>query len=496
MPPMACVDVPALPLQLLLLDQPSWDSGPAAVVAEDKPQARLLWVNEAARRMGILPGHRYAAALALSGNLRAGVVSEERITAGIEALAELLRRYSPVVEPAWNMPGTFWVDVRGLEGLFDGPVDWGRQAHAALTDGGFEGRIILGWSRFGTHAVARGHGRASVVVLQMPEDEHKAARIVPLSRLGTDPRLRDDLHKLGVTTVGTFADLPAGGLKERFGEEAYRLHSLVREGSGLGLEAYLPEDPLTASCDLEYPVRDTERLVELWTTLTDPLLTRLCATDRLVSEVVIGCVLDAGGRVDMTLRPAEPTTTLAALEELVQLRFDAEHWKSGVVEMEVEIRVVRARAAQATLFADRPRRDLKAQARALARLRAEFGNRAVVRAEIRTGHLPEGRVSWTPTDHFPVAKARERHPVLVREIYTRPVRVAGKPRHHHDDGWLVLGADTGCVVRLFGPFVLSGGWWRREIHREYHWVETRSGRVLWAFHDRGKRAWFLQGELL
>ena len=63
---LACVDIPAVPLQLLLKEHPDWRSLPAVVVAEEKPQAFILWVNEKARRLGIRPGHRYAAGLGLS----------------------------------------------------------------------------------------------------------------------------------------------------------------------------------------------------------------------------------------------------------------------------------------------------------------------------------------------------------------------------------------------------------------------------------------------
>ena len=63
---LACVDIPALPLQLLGRRHPEWADIPVAVVAEESPQARLLWVNERARRLRILPGMRYTTALSLS----------------------------------------------------------------------------------------------------------------------------------------------------------------------------------------------------------------------------------------------------------------------------------------------------------------------------------------------------------------------------------------------------------------------------------------------
>src|SRR3989304_5548879 len=50
---LACVDLPAFPLQLLLKRRPEWAAQPVAVVAEDKPQGLVLWVNEKARQFGV-----------------------------------------------------------------------------------------------------------------------------------------------------------------------------------------------------------------------------------------------------------------------------------------------------------------------------------------------------------------------------------------------------------------------------------------------------------
>ena len=76
---LACVDLPAFPLQLLLRRHPEWRDYPTAVVADDKPQGLILWVNEKARRQGVLPGLRYAAAFSLATELRAGEVPPAEI---------------------------------------------------------------------------------------------------------------------------------------------------------------------------------------------------------------------------------------------------------------------------------------------------------------------------------------------------------------------------------------------------------------------------------
>ena len=116
----ACVDVPELPLQLLLRREPAWGSGPVAVVADDRPEGVVRHVNTAARRCRVLPGMRYAEALSLcasvagrtgggvegttddragSGGLQAAVVDDREVADAVVEITETLRRFSPAVEP-------------------------------------------------------------------------------------------------------------------------------------------------------------------------------------------------------------------------------------------------------------------------------------------------------------------------------------------------------------------------------------------------------------
>jgi protein ImuB len=46
---------------------------------------------------------------------------------------------------------------------------------------------------------------------------------------------------------------------------------------------------------------------------------------------------------------------------------------------------------------------------------------------------------------------------------------------------------------MTGPYIVSGAWWRRPIHREYHFAQMRDGEMVWIYYDRNRRQWFLQG---
>jgi len=39
------------------------------------------------------------------------------------------------------------------------------------------------------------------------------------------------------------------------------------------------------------------------------------------------------------------------------------------------------------------------------------------------------------------------------------------------------------------PYLVSGGWWRAEVHREYAFAQTLRGDILWVFYDRRRRRW-------
>jgi protein ImuB len=65
-------------------------------------------------------------------------------------------------------------------------------------------------------------------------------------------------------------------------------------------------------------------------------------------------------------------------------------------------------------------------------------------------------------------------------MFTRPQLLPPQARQVRDDGWLLSGLEHGAVVRILGPYVVSGGWWQGcsanpGLHREYHFAELRRG---------------------
>ncbi len=509
----ACVDVPSLPLQLLWRREPAWRTQPTVVVDEDRPQGLVRWASEQARVLRVLPGQRYATALALSAELRAGVVPAEEIAAAVDALAARLHRLSPEVTRSEGEPGTLWLGGAGLAGLYPSASAWGQAMAQALRELGLTGVIVVGFSRFATCAIARGLGHglgqggatsraeaeASIVrVFARDADERASARAVPLDRVDVAPGLRDALARLGVTTLGELVGLPGGGILERFGTAAHRLYQLA---AGEGWDPLAPEPPPEAVDErviLDELEVDAERLGFALKAALDRLLDRLAERRRALTALYLELTLrHAVGRhsrrVDC-IKPAAPTLDGRALLGLCRLRLEHQPPEIGVCELRVWADDIGATREQLALFAERPRRDRAAADAALARLRAELGDDAIVRAVLRPGHLPEARFGWERLVHVAAPRPRRDLPrLLVRRVLTRPLLLPPQPPSVRDDGWVLSGLTHGAVTRIVGPYVVSGGWWATELHREYHFAETRRGDCLWLFYDRARRRWFQHG---
>jgi len=521
---LACVEIPALPLQILLDRHPRWAeraAAPIVVVEHDRPQSPILWVNKEARECGIRSGMRYAAALSLAPELLADTVQPEIIQVCVDCLVERFQRFTPRVEASENELGTFWLDASGLVGLFSSLSDWAHRLSVDLLEANFHAVVVIGFSRFGTYAVAKdlsvAHADHQVVVFSDPARETFAAQRVRLDRLDIEPFARDLLHKLGISTVAALVALPTSGLAERFGVRVYDLHQQATGQRRVLLAPRPLSEPVQARLDLDFPETDTTSLLLLVERLLAPLLSTLASRDQRLETLVLRRTLDrSGGKREDVIRLAAPTLNMDETLELVRLRFDSDPLPSGVVALTLRVRSTRAVSEQDSLFSVKPRRDPRAAERALARIRSELGNDAVQKARILDGHLPEAQFAWERLEKLAPATAvgnlSENMPRreilggvrigskigsrrLIRRIRSSPLPLPPLVGREMP-GFLLRGISPGPFLHANGPYVIRGGWWTgKEVHREYRFIETQSGHLLWIFYDNRRRRWFFHGQV-
>lgn len=442
---------------------------------EDRPRARLVWVSEEARRAGIFPGLAYATALALLPTLRVGVLAPREVETEAEEVTKRLYRFSPRVECA-PTPGAFWLDASGLEWLHASLETWAEDLRDALVQAGWQATVVVGFSRFGTYGVARAH--RGVLVFPSAAEERAAVGKVRLRDLGLDPEEVDALEKLGVRTVRDLLALPEAALRERFGHQVAEVRRLATGDVFDPLQPRAEEEELQRRVVLETPESDLLRLLFAVKGVLDRLLQALARRGQAAGSLELFFRQQNGRWLATEVKPATATLDSSQLIDLVRLRLGSLPWEAGVVEVGVRVWGVRAGPEQLQALPI-ARRDLEEAARALARLRAEFGEDSVVRAVLREGHLPEARYGWVPAGGVRLPRPRAFRPVLVRRVYRRPIPLDTLPAHR----------------AAFGPEEVTGGWWVRRVHRSYYFLETEAGELLWVYYDHRRGRWFLQGRV-
>lgn len=496
----ACVDVPALALQWLLRARPAWRDGPVAVLAREDLQGEVLHCNTAARRAGVTIGMRHGAALAVAPTLQAAVVSAAELQAVREELLALLLRWAPRVEPGED--GAFWIDPSGLERLFGDPGRWSEGVLAELRAAGFTAGLVIGFHRHRAHALARVVRGARVIA--SPEAEAQLLGQVPLARVDLPPGLLDSLGQLGIHHLAGLLSLPPAELRARFGLAAALVQARYLEVAP-PLRPMLPREPVVECIELEAPDDHCERLLFVMRPRLDRVLQRLAAEGEALTGLTVELELDHAPGVKTRIEPAAPVgpADARALAELLHLRLTAIVLEAPVLRMTLTASGVRARAEQGALLGGAGR-DLQAAGRALARVRAAFGDQAVTRAQLRPAHLPEAGYRWEPITELTCPDVQDvpanHHEALAAPPLCR--RVLPKPRplaawSGRDDGtWLAsTGLVRGAVVRMDGPHRVSGGWWVRTVERDYFYAETSAGDIAWVYHDRARGRWFLHGLL-
>ena len=490
---LGCVDVRALPLQLLLRAHPGWRALPVVVVDRDKPTGLIQWANEHAYARRIFPGMRYAAALSLSREVRGGVVQDAEIGDAVKLLAQRLWCFSPRIEPSPRERGVFWLDATGLRHIFPSFDTWAARICGDLREIGLHAIAAVGFSRFGSYAAARSsaHNR----VFQSAEEERAYLRQVPIERILADATLRDTLFKLGIETLGAFIDLPAAGIRKRFGVEAAELHRFAR---GEGWDTLDPEplfEPIERSEPLDFPEDNCERLLFRFAGMLHGMLGELSARHEALKTLRFWLRLGDGSEPDGEVSPAVPTLDANQVLLLLRLRLAALTLTASVMEIKARALGVPFSQQQLALFQESALRNVDAAHRAFATIRAELGNDAVVRAWLCEGQLPEAQYAWERLHTLAVPRpVRAASRPLVRLIYAPPVELPPSDRRE-PDGWLIAGIAEGPVEEVIGPQIVSGGWWTKDVSRAYFYVRTRSGRWLWIYHDHQRRRWFLQGEV-
>jgi len=401
-------------------DDPALDGAPVAIVERGARGLVVRAASAEARTEGVTVGLRRREAEARCAGL---VVVDADPAAEARAFETVARAMEPVTPAVvLERPGVLTFPTRGPSRYFGGDEGLGTRVLDAVGTAGITlARIGIADGVFAGRLAARTAGAAGVRIVPVGGAPAFLAPwpVAVLADLFEEGEaLAHLLGRLGLSTLGDLAALPAASVLARFGVDGACAHRLA---SGLGEHAAAPTPPppdFDETCELDPPATRVDEATFAAKALADRLLARLDELGLACTQVVVEAETEHGERLTRCWRH-EGALTPAALVARVRWQLDA--WVTGATsvrepgiparsecdhEMEEATsgitfirlapnRVVPASARQLGFWGGDAAAYDRAE-RALARLQGMLGQDAVVTAVACGGRTPAERVRWVP----------------------------------------------------------------------------------------------------
>ncbi|MFG2694322.1 hypothetical protein [Kitasatospora sp. NPDC048407] len=339
----------------------------------------------------------------------------------------------------------------------------------------------------------------------------------PVSTLG-EPELAELLHRLGVETVGAFAELAADLVANRFGPTGSAAH---RQARGLDPRPLAPKDQgldLAVEQLFDPPEELAEPLVFVGRALAERLHARLAEVGLACQRVAVEVSCE-GGRTVARLWQHEGRLTAAALAERIRWQLNA--WQSTGTFTDADGAFTALRLVPDGLFPDQGRQlALWGEAvaedrveRAVARVQSLLGYAGLRRGAPEGGRAPgeqQARLPWDEaelrrndradgpwpgrlTDPSPSVVPPDPVPVLVLDRDGQPVAVDGRAEVSAPPDRVELHGRTLEVLGWTGPWPAVERWWdpRTARRRARFQVAVEGGRALLLTVEGGR--WYVEG---
>jgi protein ImuB len=509
--------------------QRHWDSLPLALIDGGASRPRLRAVTAAGARDGIRAGMTLSEARALSSALQLLPWDDVAISAAITGTTAKFVEISPQVSPVPGAPGMWWIGASGFaadaraagghsERAFAHALAavaryWHPRARVAIADTCIAARAAT-WA---SGAFARDAGERQLVTLIPPGGDATYLHDAPLSLLPMDAEMRDALRALGVRTVGAFAELDAGDVEQRWGDDGLVAWRLAHgDDPRRPVLARLDDSP-HAEMELATPAATMEPVLFLVRPAVENLVAQLVSQARAIASLSITLTLDdARGAlpnaqphtVTREIRLPRPLARATPLFERCRGLLGRWTLTAPVTAVRVTVLLTSPLSGDQGNLLDTSWRDPGAADAALERVRAELGPDVVVKPATRDGYTPERSGAWredTDTSDARAASSRthrgtsdpmatERPSPNIVPSALRLLESAERVDVDRDDRprRIVWRGRPISVAHAFGPERLSGDWWNEGYSRDYWRCESEDefGELM-LYRDAA--GWWVQG---
>ncbi len=479
----ACLYVPALPLQSLLRAEPELYGGAVAVTQEAGPRGVVLCATPAA--IGVWPGMTAVQAQSACPGLVVRAIAPALIRSAEDALHDLALAFSPLVE---RRGGGVLLEIGDLGPLFPSERELGAALLAQSGKLGLDAQLAIAAHAATARVLARSRAGATIV----PPGEDRAY-LAPLPLLALLPDLGqvEVLNRWGIRTAGELAALPRAQLASRLGPAGVALHRLACAEDTRPLSPTAPEETLSEVLDLDESLDNLEPLSFVLRGLLDRLVARLALRSLACGKYTLRLTLESRGHDERAIAIASPTREVATLLQLARISLAAQPPPAPVRKIAVLTTPAPLRPTQLSLLAPAgpsPER----LSTTLARLHVLCGEGRVGAPAVLDSYLP-GQVHLVafPEAYPPPPDAPPPHPGagLTTHIL-RPPQAAETSLREGTPVFVRADAIAGRVVTIGGPYRVRVGF-GSPVLRDYYDIELETGALYRLFQDLSTNRWFL-----
>ncbi|MBB5319284.1 DNA polymerase Y family protein [Tunturibacter empetritectus] len=326
--------------------RPELRKSPFVVLDGEPPSEMVFAANNAARSQGVEIGMTRIQAEAFSEVVALRRVIEHEHTAHA-TLHHIACMFSPRIESVEERPGTYALDIRGMDLLYGNAVELANKLRRSVMTAGFLANIAVAENFHA--AISLACGRAGVSVVPSGGEAHAIGQL-PVTALELAPEHEATFAVWGIRTCAELAALAETDLIARLGQAGKRLHSLA---CGTWPHLMFPIDRASKPVErmeLDFPVEELERLLFLLSRMTTELLERVRGKALAIAALRVVLRLDGGAEHERTVRPALPLQDTATLLKLLQLDLETHPPTAGVVGLELHAQSAAPYRAQHGLF--------------------------------------------------------------------------------------------------------------------------------------------------
>lgn len=367
---------------------------PVAVMQRGERGLVVQAASIEARRAGVTRGLRRREAEARCAGLAIVEVDEAADMRAFETVVRAVEQLVPWV--VLDRPGRCWFPTRGPSRYFGGDDALAQRVCSVVREAGVsDARVGIADGELTAGLAAR-----AADMLVVPRGG-SAAFLAPWSVGVMEPHVEggaelvDLLARLGLRTLGAFAELPERSVLGRFGPPGVQAHRLARgESTREPVPATLSLE-LDEVIELDPPAERVDEAVFAAKALADRLFDHLDVLGMTSTRVIVEVETEHGERLARRWRH-DGALTATMLATRVRWQLDGWVTTGGITRVRLAPDdVVAATGRQLGFWGGDPAAGDHA-ARALARVQGMLGPESVVTAVVVGGRTPAERVRWVP----------------------------------------------------------------------------------------------------